>query len=77
MASSSLEDWGFILRSNNMGTVIWEKKMLDHSQILLFESRNQNYTFKHKYSSTEKPMIVSYKLHKAISDYVEKELYWR
>lgn len=72
-----VEQYGFILQANNMGTITYYRQLFDYTELLSFDNRLQTYTYKKRYSNVDSVAVVSYRLHKIISEYIEKELYWK
>jgi hypothetical protein len=75
--SKKLENLGFRLKSNNMGTIVWVKELMESAEYLVFENSFQFYTYKAKVAGREVPLVMSYEIHKIIDEYIKKELYWK
>lgn len=74
---NALEEYGFILQANNMGTMTYYRQLFDYTELLSFNNRSQTYTYKKRYNNVDSIAIVSYRLHKIITEHIERELYWK
>jgi hypothetical protein len=74
---TALEAYGFVLKSNNMGVISYYRQLLDYTELLTFNNHVKTYVYKRRYNHIDSVSVMSYQLHKVISEHVEKELYWK
>jgi hypothetical protein len=77
MGKKLLEDWGFQLISDNMGSQVWEKRLLDGSEVLRFESSLDSYMYYIIRHGEKIPILVSKRFHEVLKKYMEVGLWWK
>lgn len=81
--SKAFESFGLKLKSNQNGTIIFSEEIPENNAVryLVFEEIGKFYVHKAKVcgdgiKTLEFPMVIGRDLHKAISNYMKKELKW-